>query len=71
MRDSKQVLKTRHLSTPAQNWLKFRSVAFGCDFKVNPPTDAEIDQMKEGATLVSFIWRAQNPDLMKNSRRKN
>ena len=28
-------------------------------FKVNPPTDAEIDQMKEGATLVSFIWRAQ------------
>lgn len=39
-------------------------------FKVNPPTDAEIDQMKEGATLVSFIWRAQNPDLMKNSRRK-
>ena len=34
-------------------------------FKVNPPTDAEIDQMKEGATLVSFIWRAQNPDLMK------
>ena len=34
-------------------------------FKVNPPTDVEIDQMKEGATLVSFIWRAQNPDLMK------
>lgn len=33
-------------------------------FKVNPPTDGEIAQMKEGATLVSFIWRAQNPELM-------
>lgn len=33
-------------------------------FKVNPPTDDEIAQMKEGATLVSFIWRAQNPELM-------
>ena len=34
-------------------------------FKVNPPTDEEIAQMKEGATLVSFIWRMQNPELMK------
>ena len=34
-------------------------------FKVNPPTDEEITQMKEGATLVSFIWRMQNPELMK------
>ena len=34
-------------------------------FKVNPPTDKEITQMKEGATLVSFIWRMQNPELMK------
>lgn len=33
-------------------------------FKVNPPTDAEIALIKEGATLVSFIWPAQNPDLM-------
>lgn len=33
-------------------------------FKVNAPTDEEIAQMKEGATLVSFIWRAQNPELM-------
>ncbi|OOF70004.1 Re/Si-specific NAD(P)(+) transhydrogenase subunit alpha [Rodentibacter caecimuris] len=33
-------------------------------FKVNPPTDAEITKMKEGATLISFIWRAQNPELM-------
>ena len=34
-------------------------------FKVNPPTDAEIALIKEGATLVSFIWPAQNPELMK------
>ena len=34
-------------------------------FKVNPPTDAEIDQMKEGATLVSFHLAYKNPDLMK------
>ena len=34
-------------------------------FKVNAPTDEEIAQMKDGATLVSFIWRMQNPELMK------
>lgn len=33
-------------------------------FKVNAPTDEEIAQMKEGTTLVSFIWRMQNPELM-------
>ncbi|TCP95082.1 NAD(P) transhydrogenase subunit alpha [Cricetibacter osteomyelitidis] len=33
-------------------------------FKVNAPTDAEIALIKEGATLVSFIWPAQNPALM-------
>lgn len=33
-------------------------------FKVNPPTDAEIALIKEGATLISFIWPAQNPELM-------
>ncbi|MDP8080304.1 Re/Si-specific NAD(P)(+) transhydrogenase subunit alpha [Phocoenobacter skyensis] len=34
-------------------------------FKVNAPTDEEIALMKEGATLVSFIWPAQNEELMK------
>lgn len=34
-------------------------------FKVNAPTDAEIALIKEGATLVSFIWPAQNEALLK------
>ncbi|MFV0279632.1 MAG: Re/Si-specific NAD(P)(+) transhydrogenase subunit alpha [Rhodoblastus sp.] len=34
-------------------------------FKVRPPGDSEVAQMKEGQTLVSFVWPAQNPDLMK------
>lgn len=33
-------------------------------FKVNAPEQGEITQMRDGATLVSFIWPAQNPDLM-------
>ncbi len=33
-------------------------------FKVNAPTDDEIALIKEEATLVSFIWPAQNPQLM-------
>ncbi|MCE0495816.1 Re/Si-specific NAD(P)(+) transhydrogenase subunit alpha [Vibrio salinus] len=32
--------------------------------KVNAPTDEEIESIKEGTTLVSFIWPAQNPELM-------
>ena len=34
-------------------------------FKVRAPSSAEIALMKEGQTLISFIWPAQNPELMK------
>ncbi len=34
-------------------------------FKVRAPTPAEIALMKPGSTLVSFIWPAQNPELMR------
>ncbi len=33
-------------------------------FKVCVPTRAEIDLMREGGTLIGFIWPAQNPELM-------
>ena len=34
-------------------------------FKLRPPTPDEVGLMKTGGMLVSFIWPAQNPDLMK------
>ena len=34
-------------------------------FKVRGPASEEVAQLREGATLVSFIWPAQNPDLLK------
>src|SRR6185503_2020472 len=33
-------------------------------FKVRAPSADEIGKMREGATLVSFIWPAQNLELM-------
>jgi NAD(P) transhydrogenase subunit alpha len=33
-------------------------------FKVRAPSEAEVAMVREGQTLVSFIWPAQNPDLM-------
>jgi NAD(P) transhydrogenase subunit alpha len=33
-------------------------------FKVRAPSTAELAQMRAGTTLVSFIWPAQNPELM-------
>ena len=33
-------------------------------YKVNAPSDVEIGLIKEGATLVSFLWPAQNPELV-------
>ena len=34
-------------------------------FKVRAPSMDEVAQMKVGQALISFIWPAQNPDLMK------
>src|SRR5512139_1145975 len=35
-------------------------------FKLRAPSAEEIGLMREGTTLVSFIWPAQNPELMKH-----
>ena len=34
-------------------------------FKVRGPTPGEVELMKTGGTLMSFLWPAQNPDLLK------
>lgn len=33
--------------------------------KVQQPTKAEISEMKEGLVLLSYLWPAQNPELLK------
>jgi NAD(P) transhydrogenase subunit alpha len=33
-------------------------------FKVRPPSGDEVGLMREGSTLIGFIWPAQNPELM-------
>ncbi len=33
-------------------------------FKVRAPSAAEVGLIKEGSTLISFIWPAQNPELL-------
>ena len=35
-------------------------------FKVRAPNADEVGHMREGQILVSFVWPAQNPDLMKS-----
>src|SRR5256885_13860811 len=35
-------------------------------FKVRAPSTAELGRMREGQTLISFIWPAQNPELMQS-----
>ena len=33
-------------------------------FKVRPPSAQEVGLMREGGTLIGFVWPAQNPELM-------
>ena len=33
-------------------------------FKVRPPTADEVAMLREGATLIGFVWPAQHPELM-------
>ncbi|MBC5763879.1 Re/Si-specific NAD(P)(+) transhydrogenase subunit alpha [Ramlibacter albus] len=33
-------------------------------FKVRPPTPDEVAMLREGGTLIGFVWPAQNPELM-------
>ena len=35
-------------------------------FKVRAPSAEEVGRMRAGQTLISFIWPAQNPDLMQS-----
>jgi NAD(P) transhydrogenase subunit alpha len=47
-------------ATAAELWAKSDIV-----FKVRAPSVEEVGLMHEGQTLISFIWPAQNPELMK------
>ncbi|KAF0674986.1 Re/Si-specific NAD(P)(+) transhydrogenase subunit alpha [Profundibacterium mesophilum] len=38
--------------------------------KVQPPTEAEVDMMREGQTLISFVWPAQNEALLERAKSK-
>ena len=40
-------------------------------FKVRPPSPEEVGLMREGGTLIDFIWPAQNPELMQQLAAKN
>ena len=39
--------------------------------KVRPPSSDEVALMREGGTLIGFVWPAQNPDLMQQLTARN
>jgi H+-translocating NAD(P) transhydrogenase subunit alpha len=47
------------LSTAAELW-----AASDVVFKVRPPTADEVSLLREGGTLIGFVWPAQNPETM-------
>jgi H+-translocating NAD(P) transhydrogenase subunit alpha len=40
-------------------------------FKVRPPSPDEVRLLRPGATLIGFVWPAQNPDLMQQLAARN
>jgi len=57
--DSYRAAGAEVLPTAAALWAKADIV-----FKVRPPSAAEVAMMREGGTLIGFVWPAQNPELM-------
>ena len=54
------------VATAAELWAQSDIV-----FKVRGPTSDEVALLREGGTLVSFIWPAQNPDLLQQLAARN
>ena len=57
--DAYQAAGAEIVATAAELWAKADMV-----FKVRAPSAEEVGLMREGGTLISFIWPAQNPELM-------
>ena len=47
------------IATASELWSKADVV-----FKVREPTSTEVAMLREGATLIGFVWPAQHPELM-------
>jgi len=43
----------------------------GFDVKVRPPTMSEAEKLASGSTLISFLWPAQNPQLLDDLVKRN
>ncbi|MEO8299262.1 MAG: Re/Si-specific NAD(P)(+) transhydrogenase subunit alpha [Burkholderiales bacterium] len=57
--DTYQAVGAQVVPTAADIWSKSDII-----FKARVPSAEEVALMREGATLIGFIWPAQNPDLM-------
>src|SRR6059058_3139246 len=57
--DTYRAVGAEVLPDAAQLWSRADIV-----FKVRPPTPYEVQLLREGATLIGFIWPAQHPELM-------
>ncbi|MBM2769996.1 Re/Si-specific NAD(P)(+) transhydrogenase subunit alpha [Burkholderia anthina] len=57
--DAYRAAGARIAATAAELWAGSDIV-----FKVRPPSTEEVASMREGGTLIGFVWPAQNPELM-------